>query len=126
MKLFISWSGEHSLLMAQNLHEWLPNVIQTVTPWVSSRDLTSGKWDAQLCEQLKSADAVIVVLTPRNYSSVWMAFESGYIAAKNDNIIPLLMGMKPNNLPVNHPFQHYRAMMLDEKGVTAFSTSKSY
>ncbi len=39
MEAFISWSGDRSRAVAETLHEWLPNVIQLVTPWILLADI---------------------------------------------------------------------------------------
>jgi hypothetical protein len=53
MKTFISWSGETSRLIAQDLREWLPPVVQTIEPWMSDRDILPGKrWNDVLSHQL--------------------------------------------------------------------------
>ena len=47
MKVFISWSGERSRLVAQELGPWLKKVIQSVEPWIST-DMERGiKWLAE-------------------------------------------------------------------------------
>ncbi len=45
MKVFISWSGERSQLLAQALHGWLPLVLHYVQPWLSEADVSAGdRW----------------------------------------------------------------------------------
>lgn len=39
MKVFISWSGNKSHKVAMIFREWLPSVIQSLEPYVSSEDI---------------------------------------------------------------------------------------
>jgi hypothetical protein len=53
MKVFISWSGERSRLVAQAIHEWLPYVINAAEPWMSSADIEKGaRWALDLAQEL--------------------------------------------------------------------------
>ena len=57
MKLFIGWSGNRSKIVALGLRDWLPTVIQKVTPWMSEVDIHSGRvWDAELSKQLEESN----------------------------------------------------------------------
>lgn len=81
MKIFISWSGERSRLIAEALKGWLPDVISFFEPWVSSEDIEKGaRWGADLNAQLEGTDIGIICLTPENLLAPWILFESGALA----------------------------------------------
>jgi hypothetical protein len=81
MRVFISWSGERSRLVAEALKEWLSDVIQSVDLWVSSEDTEKGTISMdKLNLQLKDTQFGIVCLTPENLTSPWIHFEAGAIA----------------------------------------------
>ena len=42
MDVFISWSGDRSKFVAEQLKGWLKKVIQLINPWMSSADLLAG------------------------------------------------------------------------------------
>jgi len=45
MKLFISWSGKRSQMLASSLRDGLPLVLHYVEPWVSEGDISAGgRW----------------------------------------------------------------------------------
>ena len=39
MKVFISWSGQHSKKLGEALRDWLPGVLQLVTPYFTPSDI---------------------------------------------------------------------------------------
>jgi hypothetical protein len=79
--VFISWSGERSRRVAQALHEWLPDVIQSLDPWMSGIDIEKGsRWDDEVFAKLNEAAIGIVCLTSQNLDSHWLLFEAGALA----------------------------------------------
>jgi hypothetical protein len=77
MEVFISWSGERSKAVAEALHDWLPNVIQTVRPWVSLADIEKGtRWNTDIASQLAECRVGLICLTPENVSAPWLLFGS--------------------------------------------------
>jgi hypothetical protein len=93
MKVFISWSGNRSRLVAEALREWLPKVLPGAEPWVSSRDITAGsRWNGELAEQLEESSFGIVCLTHDNLDSRWLNFEAGALAKSvgRGKVVPYL------------------------------------
>jgi hypothetical protein len=39
MKIFISWYGPRSKVLAEALKEWMKMVLQATRPWISTRDI---------------------------------------------------------------------------------------
>lgn len=51
MKVFISWSGNKSHKVAMIFREWLPSVIQSLEPYVSSEDIDKGaRWSSDIAK----------------------------------------------------------------------------
>lgn len=81
MKVFLSWAGTRSKVIAEALYDWLPRVIQTVKPWMSGMDIEKGRrWGDELAQELESANFGVVCLTPENLSEPWIHFEAGALS----------------------------------------------
>ena len=101
MKVFISWSGETSKAVAETLHDWIPNVIQAVKPWISSENIDKGaRWSADMAKQLGETRVGVICLTPDNLEEPWILFEAGALSKTLEQtyVCPYLFGVKPSNL----------------------------
>ncbi len=77
MKVFLSWSGQRARALAETLRDWLPEVLQTVQPWLSSEDIPLGPhWASEIACRLQDADAGIICLTQENVHPQWLRFEA--------------------------------------------------
>jgi hypothetical protein len=78
MNVFVSWSGAVSQQVATALRKWLPYMLHSLKPFMSTVDIRSGdKWNADLAHELKQAQHGIVCVTPFNVHKPWMNFEAG-------------------------------------------------
>lgn len=67
MKVFISWSGDTSRQVAEALRDWLPDVIQQLEPFLSSKDIASGlKWQDEISSKLDETTFGVICLTKDN------------------------------------------------------------
>ncbi|QDS91877.1 hypothetical protein FF011L_06130 [Roseimaritima multifibrata] len=81
MKIFISWSGARSKHIATALRDWLPSVIQSVSPFISSQDILKGaRGNVQIAKELETAAVGIICLTPENLNAPWILFEAGALS----------------------------------------------
>ncbi len=117
MKVFLSWSGERSRLIAEALRYWLPKVIQAIQPWMSANDIEKGtQWRAGLTNELEQAGIGIICLTPENIESSWIHFEAGALSKqqRSTRVCTFLFELKP--VDVREPlaqFQNTRAQKDD-------------
>lgn len=100
MKVFISWSGVTSRLIAEALHWWFPKVIQGTIPFVSAKDIDKGSnWTVQLTKELETTDFGVVCLTAENLTSPWLNYEAGAITKSVDSrVCPILFDVKKNEV----------------------------
>ncbi len=112
MKVFISWSGDRSKKVAELLDDWIQCVIQSVNPWMSSKDIDRGAlWFPEIADQLANTSIGIVCLTMENKNKPWILFESGALAKglTSNRVCTFLIDLQPTDLEnplaqFNHTF----------------------
>lgn len=81
MKIFVSWSGARSRVVAEMLSEWIKCVLQASQPWISTQHIDKGAiWFSEISDQLRDTAAGIVCLTQENKNKPWILFETGALA----------------------------------------------
>lgn len=118
MKVFLSWSGKRSRMVAQELGSWLKKVVQSVEPWIST-DMERGvKWMDHVNASLDSHSFGIICITPGNVNAPWINYEAGALAkhlADSGRVIPYLLGFRsPSDL--KDPLGQFNAALADEDG----------
>jgi len=118
MKVFISWSGERSELLAKALRDWLPLVIHYIEPWLSQSDIEAGeRWSIEIAKELESTNFGIICVTPENLNSPWVLFEAGALAKsmQDGRVIPLLLDLDFKN--VSGPLSQFQAKKAENVGL---------
>ncbi|MBG6053635.1 hypothetical protein IWX81_000025 [Salinibacterium sp. CAN_S4] len=100
MKVFVSWSGTTSRLIAEALSDWMPKVIQGVEPFVSAKDIDKGaNWTVELSRELENAQFGVICLAPDNLLSPWLNYETGAITRSVDSrVCPVLFGVRKDEI----------------------------
>ena len=101
MNVFLSWSGERSHQVALLLNDWLGNVIQALSPWMSSTDIDRGSvWFDQIQNQLKDTSIGIICLTQENKERPWLLFEAGALVKglTTARVCPFLIDLGPRDI----------------------------
>jgi len=52
MKVFLSWSGPQSKELAEAIRDWIPVVLQAVTPYFTPSDIEKGTRSVLLVEPM--------------------------------------------------------------------------
>lgn len=116
MKVLISWSGAKSKQAASALRKWIPDVIQTVEPWMSQTDIDAGaRWNKEIVEMLSETKFGIICLTKDNLTAPWILFEAGALAKTISDtfVCPYLIGIEPANIPQG-PLTQFQAKRANE------------
>lgn len=118
MKVFIAWSGDRSKQAAELLNEWLPVVVQSVTPFMSSESIRKGaRWSQEIANTLAECSFGILCLTPDNLTSEWVHFEAGALSKSIDNshVVPLLFGITATD--VQQPLAQFQTALPTRQGM---------
>src|SRR5215212_3926015 len=118
MKVFISWSGERSGKVAEQLREWLSYLFESVEPWVSRSDIEAGaRWGVEVQEELAATSFGILCLTQENVAAPWLLFEAGALAKalKDTFVAPYLLDLSPSDIP-SGPLSQFQAKSADRQG----------
>ena len=117
MRVFISWSGERSKVLASALKEWLPLVLHNVEPWMSEADIAAGGlWEIEIAKELEVANFGITCVTRENVSAPWLLFEAGALAKslQHSRVIPLLMDLDIKD--ITGPLARFQAKKMEKVG----------
>jgi hypothetical protein len=115
MKIFISWSGELSQLVALSVRTWIQNVIQATQPYVSSEDIEKGsRWFAEIESELDACHFGIICLTRENMNKPWILFEAGAMSRSitRARVTPLLIDLSAADL--SGPLAQFQATTIQE------------
>ncbi|MFD5512852.1 hypothetical protein ACFWIB_34560 [Streptomyces sp. NPDC127051] len=95
--MFLSWSGPRSKAVAEFLGDWLPDVIQAVDPWISSRNIPQGGRPLPaIADELSGANFGIACITAENVDAPWINFEAGALSKElgGSHVVPFLLGIE--------------------------------
>ena len=101
MKVFISWSGQHSKQLGEVLRDWLPGVLQLVTPYFTLSDIEKGtRWSTDVAKELSASQIGILCITRDNIHSDWLLFEAGALSKslEKSHVCPILFGITNTDL----------------------------
>ena len=118
MKVFISWSGNKSHKVALLFREWLPSVIQSVVPYVSSEDIDKGaRWSTDIAKELEDSTFGILCVTKENLNAPWLSFEAGALSKTMDKsfVTPFLFDIKRSE--VNGPILQFQSTIFEKEDI---------
>lgn len=118
MKVFISWSGDLSLKVAQVFREWLPSVIQSIEPYVSSEDIDKGaRWSTDIAKELENSTFGILCVTKENFEAPWLSFEAGALSKTMDKafVSPFLFDIKRSD--VQGPILQFQSTIFEKNDI---------
>ncbi len=116
MKVFLSWSGELSHKTAMIFRDWLPCVIQSLAPYVSSEDIDKGaRWSTDIAKELEESTYGILCVTKENVHAPWLTFEAGALSKTmtKSAVSPFLFDIKRSE--VNGPILQFQSTIFDKE-----------
>lgn len=109
MKIFISWSGIQSQKIAEELQNWIPQVINSVIPFVTSESIKKGeRWWDQISKELRDSNFGLVCLNKDNLISPWIMFEAGAISKNKGSKLNCLLFDGLNQNEVEKPLSFFQ------------------
>ena len=100
-RVFLSWSGDLSRKLAEELRSWLPGVLQFVKPYFTPEDIEKGaKWNSEITKELEESDVGMLCLTRNNLDKPWIIFEAGALSKNfgKSKVCTVLFGIDTSDL----------------------------
>lgn len=128
MKVFLSWSGELSHKVAIIFRDWLPSVIQSIVPYVSSEDIDKGaRWSTDIAKELENSTFGILCVTKENVHAPWLTFEAGALSKTMEKaaVSPFLFDIKRSE--VSGPILQFQSTIFEREDIKKlmFSLNKA-
>lgn len=114
-KVFISWSGDLSKKLAEEIRIWLPGVLQFVKPYFTPNDIEKGtRWSTDIASELESSNAGIICLTKDNLNKPWILFEAGALSKNfgKANVCTILFNLDSTDF--SGPLTSFQATKFDK------------
>jgi TIR domain len=112
MRIFISWSGKTSRIVADSLAKWLKMLpFSSIDTWVSGESINPGtRWSKELSMALENTNLGILCLTRVNQLQPWICYEAGALSKVFDKslVIPYLIDFTAQDLL--HPIKQFQAI----------------
>ncbi|MCC6598157.1 MAG: TIR domain-containing protein [Alphaproteobacteria bacterium] len=118
MKVFLSWSGDKSHKVALVFRDWLPSVIQSIVPYVSSEDIDKGaRWSSDIAQELEDSTFGILCVTKENLTAPWLNFEAGALSKTMDKslVCPFLFNIKRSE--VEGPVLQFQSTIFEKEDI---------
>jgi hypothetical protein len=117
-KVFLSWHGTVSHALARALYDWIPSVLQTVRPFLSSSNIESGaRWSEDLAKELEGTHFGVLCITRESVSAPWLNYEAGALSKSIEKarVVPLLFDMRFSE--VKGPLVAFNMCLADRAGI---------
>lgn len=114
MKVFISWSGSQSKKYAEAIRDWLPSVLQLVTPYFTPTDIDKGsRWSTDIANELASSEIGLICVTRENLHADWILFEAGALSKSlgKSLVCPILFDL--SNTDLSGPLKQFQLTEFD-------------
>lgn len=124
MKVFLSWSGDLSHKTALIFRDWLPSVIQSIVPYVSSEDIDKGaRWSTDIAKELDNSTYGILCVTKENVHAPWLTFEAGALSKTMEKaaVSPFLFDIKRSE--VSGPILQFQSTIFEKEDIKKLISS---
>ena len=114
-KVFISWGGDLSKQLAEEVKNWLPSVLQFVKPYFTPDDIEKGaRWESSIAQELANSQIGIICLTKDNISRPWILFEAGALSKNfgKANVCTILFNVESTQ--ITGPLTCFQATKFDK------------
>ena len=114
-KVFISWGGDLSKKLAEEIKNWLPSVLQFVKPYFTPDDIEKGaRWESHIAQELSSSNVGIICLTKDNINRPWILFEAGALSKNfgKSNVCTILFNVDSSQ--ITGPLTSFQATKFDK------------